>query len=722
MGYNEVEISNIPLYSGKELIVNIEMEEKVITSKEVVVIANQNKAETQNKLATVSSRGFTVEETQRYAGSRSDVGRMAANYAGVNGMSDSRNDIIIRGNSPIGLLWRLEGVDIFNPNHYASSAGTTGGPVCMLNNNLMSNSDFMTGAFPAEYGNAVSGVFDLKMRSGNNEKYEFTGQIGYNGFELGAEGPIMKSNGSSFLVSYRYSTLEVMSMTGVDFGTGTAIPKYQDLSFKINFPKTKLGSFSLFGLGGISKISLLDSKDTANTKTKLYNFGEAMDLVNGSDMGVAGLNHTYFINNTTYTKLTVAISGHITSTTIDTINPANWNTSPFYRSYFTETKIFSSLSLNKKINSQHSFKAGILFSRLGFDMVDSVNRNTGGRFLISTDFNGYTELYQPFAQWQYKITENLIFNPGLHFEYFALNKSYSFEPRVGLKWNFTPLQSVSFGYGYHSQINPITVYFRQTLLPDNITYRKNNEGLDMLHSQHFILGYDWIIRENVRLKAETYLQLISNAPVDGSHNTPYSMLNQGADFVVWAVDTLVNKGEGRNYGLELTLERFLSSGMYYLGTLSLYDSKYKGSDGVEHNTVYNGGYVVNLLFGKEFYIGEKKTEEGKSQKILAFDIKTTAAGGQRYTPVDMVASRIEQREILFEDKMYSKQFPAYNKTDFKISFKLNKKKTTQEWAIDITNLFDQKNIYSKSFNKKTGAIDNTYQLGRMIIPQYKITF
>ena len=122
---------------------------------------------------------------------------MAANYAGVSGTNDSRNDIIIRGNSPIGILWRLNGIDIPNPNHFGN-AGTTGGPISILNNNTLGNSDFITGAFAADYGNATSGVFDLKMREGNNEKKEFTAQIGFNGFELGAEGPFSKKEFSEY--------------------------------------------------------------------------------------------------------------------------------------------------------------------------------------------------------------------------------------------------------------------------------------------------------------------------------------------------------------------------------------------------------------------------------------------------------------------------------------------------------------------------------------------
>ena len=308
LGYNTITLSNLNLTSGKELVLTIELEEQIFTIKEVVISAKQRKDVAINEMSTVSARSFTVEETERYAGSLGDPSRMVSNYAGVAMTNDSRNDIIIRGNSPAGLLWRLDGIEIPNPNHFGAF-GTTGGPVSMLNNNLLTNSDFFTSAFPAEYGNAMSGVFDLKMRSGNNEKREYVGQIGFNGFEFGAEGPFKKGSKSSYLVNYRYSTLGVFQAIGIEMGTGSAIPQYQDLTFKLNFPGTKFGRFSLVGIGGLSYIELHDSEVAAANEEddSNYNYG-GVDLDYGSDMGVIGLSHLYFFNKKTlYTPFTFFI-------------------------------------------------------------------------------------------------------------------------------------------------------------------------------------------------------------------------------------------------------------------------------------------------------------------------------------------------------------------------------------------------------------------------------
>ena len=248
VGYRPIVLNNLELNATNQLILNIEMEDRVTTTKKVIIRSKKDKSKTLNEMVSVSGRTFSVEETQRYAGSKNDIARMAQSFAGVQASNDGRNDIIVRGNSPVGVLYRIEGMDIPNPNHFAA-AGTTGGPISMINNNVLANSDFLTSAFPAQYMNATSGIFDLNLRSGNNREHEFLGQIGFNGVEMNAEGPLSKKGNSSYIIGYRYSTLAVFNALGVNFGTGTAVPKYQDGSFKLKFSDKK-GSTTLFGIGG----------------------------------------------------------------------------------------------------------------------------------------------------------------------------------------------------------------------------------------------------------------------------------------------------------------------------------------------------------------------------------------------------------------------------------------------------------------------------------------
>jgi len=717
VGYLDIILNNLNLQSGKELILNIEMEEQVLMGQEIVIKANNDKSSTINKLSLVSARGFTVEETERYAGSRNDVARMASNYAGVVGNDDSRNDIIIRGNSPIGLLWKLDGVDIPNPNHFGAT-GTTGGPVSMLNNTLLDNSDFFTGAFPAEYGNAIAGVFDLKMRSGNDEKYEFLGQVGFNGFELGAEGPIIKGTGSSFLINYRYSTLGLMEKMGMDFGT-IGIPYYQDLSFKINVPKTPMGSFSLFGLGGKSNIKLWDSKkDTTEEKLNFYG-GEGFDITNGTDMGVIGLNNTYIINDKSYIKTTIAVMGHRNSTVIDSLVPKTLNKLPWYRNDFVDKKVYLSTFINHKFNSQHSIKVGIIANDILFNLVDSIYKTTKGYFQTIRNSNGSMWLYQAYVEWQYKVSNNITFNAGLNELFLALNNTSSLEPRVGVRWKTGKKTSLSLAYGLHSQTAPLPIYFNMVRLDDG-TYIKANKNLDLTKSHHFVLGFDYRINEFTRVKAEAYYQYITNAGVDAKEKSSYSILNEGANFGLSTPDYLKNTGTGKNYGIELTCEHFLSKGFYYLLTTSIFDSKYKGSDGIEHSTAFNNNLIINGLIGKEFAFGSKT---GKSKKSLSIDLKTTYSGGKRTTEWSAIQLPTGEYYQDFNDnKSFDLKLKDYFRTDLRIAFKSNKFGFTQEWAVEITNLLNNKNIYGESFNKETGKSEYTYQTGFMMIPQFRIIF
>ena len=245
VGYAPLKLSNLVLTSSKELILNISLEATFIQGNTVEIVAKIDKDKPLNELSSVSTRTFSVDEAQRYAGSFGDPARLSTSFAGVVAGNDQRNDIVVRGNSPLGVLWRLEGIDIPSPSHYSGS-GTSGGAVSILNTNVLSNSDFSTGAFAAEYGNATSAAFDVKMRKGNNERHEFTGQVGFNGFEAGAEGPLSSNKKSSYLINYRYSTLGALNAVGLEFVEG-GVPQYQDLSFKLDF-QHKNGKTSLFGI------------------------------------------------------------------------------------------------------------------------------------------------------------------------------------------------------------------------------------------------------------------------------------------------------------------------------------------------------------------------------------------------------------------------------------------------------------------------------------------
>lgn len=714
IGYKDKVLSNILVQQGKETVLAVSLEEVVIETQEVVIKIGKDKTEAINEMSTTSTRQFSVEETGRYAGSLNDPSRMAANFAGVSGANDGRNDIIIRGNSPLGLLWRMDGLPIPNPNHFGSS-GSTGGPVSMLNNSHLANSDFMTGAFPAEYGNALSGVFDLNMRKGNNQKREYLGQIGFNGFELGAEGPFTKKSKASYLINYRYSTLGFFKLIGLQFGTGAAVPQYQDLSMKINIPTQKAGRFSLFAIGGLSYIELLDSKkDTTNSETDLYGNG-GFDVYYRANTGMAGINHTYFYNTTTSHKLGLVFSGQYNKIISDSLDAVTF-TQPFdnFRADRKEGRITFTAQWNKKFNAHNTLHFGTYISRLGYRTSDELYPQHLAQWIELRGSNGSALLSEAFVQWKHKFTDKFSINTGLHGQHLSMNGASALEPRVGFKYQLKTKHSFTLGAGVHNQMQPLLVYFSKTRLSDG-SYLETNKDLGFTRALHLVAGYHVAFSEFWRVKLEAYSQYIDKAPVE-SHPSYFSMLNAGADFVIPDNDSLVNKGTGTNKGLELTLERFLNKGFYMLATTSLFESKYKGSDGIERNTAFNGNYVVNVLIGKEVKLGKRTT--------FVSDLKATYSGGRRYLPLDLAASLTEQKTVLDYSNPYAQRYTDYFRADVKVEIRKESKsgKFTQLFTLNVQNVTNNKNIFSQAFDRRTQKVVNIYQLGFMPIPQYKILF
>lgn len=714
IGYEPFIANNLELTSGKELILNFELQEQLIKLDEIVISADNEKMESINEMTTVSARQFSIEESQRFAGARNDVSRMAQNFAGVRGANDAVNDIIIRGNSPVGLLFRLEGMDIPNPNHFGD-LGSSGGPVSMLNNNVLANSDFLTGAFPAEYGNAISGVFDLRMRNGNYNKHEFVGQVGLNGFEFGAEGPISKTSKSSYLLNYRYSTLGFMSALGINFGTGTAIPYYQDITTRLNFPTEKAGTFSVFAIGGVSQIDLISSNEE-DTVDNLYN--NDLDIYDRSKTGIAGISHQYLIDNSSYTKFTLAASYVMNSDLIDSISPETYDPVPYYSQNYTQTKIAANFFYKKKFNTKHNLQIGVRFDEFLVDIIDSIYRSTIDRYITLTEYDGNTFLLQPYAQYQYRVSDKMSLNAGLHYQYLGLNGSSSLEPRAGIKYQINDKNALSFGYGLHSMMAPIATYFK-TVEAGVGNYITPNDSIDFVKAHHIVLGYDLQLSPTIRMKTEVYYQHLYDVLID-KDSSSYSVLNTGS-LTFGSPDYLKNSGTGRNYGAELTLEKFMDKGMYFLVTGSLYKSEYTGSDKIARESAFSGNYVTNFVGGKEFNLFPKRVGQ-KTKKSIVLDTKFTLAGGQRYTPIDLEASILAGETKYDWDNAYGNQFDDYMRLDLRTAFKMDGKFATQEWAIDIQNITNRKNPLYQRFNPLEGQIDTVYQLGLFLVPQYRITF
>lgn len=733
LGYQTIQLSDVIVDAGKETILSMEMEEAFVEIDEVVITARRN-GEVSNEMATVSAREFSVEETNRYAGSRGEPARMASNFAGVQGGDDSRNDVVVRGNSPTGVLWRLEGVNIPNPNHF-SIPGTGGGSVTILNNKFLKNSDFYTGAFPAEYGNGIAGVFDLKMRNGNNEKHEFSAQLGFLGTELMAEGPLSKDSKASYLVTYRYSSLQLFQGLGIDVGTD-AIPKYQDASFRLNFPRKNGGNIAFFGIGGVSDIDILISnEEVPSTETLIFGSNDR-DQYFGSNMGMVGVTYSQPLNASSFFKVTLsaahssinAYHEYIDRDIVDGRFVYN-DLVPILDYTFAENKYSAYFNYVRKLSKKGSFKVGLNTDLMQGDYNDIgkiVNTPETANDTLSFspwhvrwNTRDASLLVQPFAQYKHRFSEKLSGVVGLTALYYDINDiSLSpIEPRLGLTYVATENDKFGLGIGLHSQIQSpyLYYYFGNNELTSSIIEPINIDNIGLVKSAHFVASYDRTLGKLGRLKAETYFQWLYDLPVDANGGS-FSLINSGSGFSRLFPTELTIGGNGRNYGIELTLERFFSGGYYFLVTGSLFDSKYRTLDNVWRNTSFNGRYAFNGLFAKEWVLKEKNT--------INLGVKTTFVGGGWYGPVDDVESRTQQQVIYEDATVNTLKFDPYMRQDLRLAYKMNTKRLTHEIAIDIVNIFDRQNILTLTYSPDhpDGPIVEEYQLGRLPLFYYRVDF
>jgi CarboxypepD_reg-like domain len=718
IGYQSRTMEGVLVTSAREVVLPVAMEEQAVKMEEVTVV---HKREHINDMALVSAKTFDVQETERYAGSRSDPARMASNFAGAQGGDDSRNDIVIRGNSPQGILWRMEGVDIPNPNHF-SIPGTTGGPVSMLNSKTLANSDFFMGAFPAEYGDAVAGVFDLRLRNGNNDKYEFTGQFGFLGTELAAEGPLSRKNGSSFLFTYRYSTLQIFQGLNIKIGT-SSVPNYQDATFKVNIPIGKKSNLAFFGIGGLSNIDLVVSNQTGQS-TQLY--GESdRDQYFTSNTGIVGATFNHTINKSAFTKVTVAVTGNDIYAQHNYIfrNPVTFALDsapkPILGYDFKTTTTVAHWYVNKKLSAKQTLKVGIINNYYQLNLKDSSRQYPPTLYYWQhrEDFTGSTDLVQAYAQYKFRPSDNLTLTGGLHGQYLTHNGSKAIEPRVGMRWAMTRKDVLTAGYGLHSQMQQLYQYFaHESINPPSVMH---NYNIDFTRSHHFVLGYDRTLSRQVRMKLETYAQYLFNVPVETRAGSSYTALNQGTGYSRDFPDTLKNTGTGYNYGVELTLEKSFSHGYYLLFTGSAFDSKAQGNDGVYRNTDYNTHYALNVLGGYEHKLGIYST--------LITGAKVTWIGGKLYSPFDSAASIATGEGVVIDSKRNSLQFKPYFRADVKLGVRFNSKRVTHELALDLVNVFNTKNVISATYSPGLQQLGVSpwfyqYQLGFLPIFYYRIDF
>jgi hypothetical protein len=694
VGYQSRILSNVLLGTGKELVLDVKLVESIIDMDEVVVTPNQKDLPMLPETNGVSNQSFSVEETKRYAGSLGDPARMASGFAGVTNASDESNALIVRGNSPRGVLWRIDGIEVPNPNHFASE-GSSNGIISILSSNIVDNSNFLTSAFPASYGNALSAVFDMKLRSGNNERREHSFQAGLLGLEASTEGPFNKRKRSSYLVNYRYSTLNILDKLGVGLNRAGEIKNYQDLSFKLDFPTANNGRLSIFGIGGLSRSNRAVTSALSN---------------DGADMGVIGATYHKALRENTLLTTAISWSGtgiinynEVLDLSLGTVKvEAN-----YHKSYAR-----ASVGIDQRIADHFFLKSGIIYSQLfyNFYLRNLDPSNQAYQEIVNFQEQGNTKIVQAFLTAQQNFSSSITGSYGVHFIQFGLTNDFSIEPRANIRWQAAPNKAFSIGYGKHSRIENLQYY----LARDHQVGGKEvqiNKNLSFTRADHYVAGYEQTFDKGHRLRAEAYFQQLYNVPVQSNPSSIYATINEDTGFIT---DTLLNNGRGKNYGVELSLEKSFSSDFYYLLNGSLYRSKFQVADGPELNTSFNGNYNFHLLVGKEFKL--------KNHSVIGVNIKMTTAGGKRYVPINLEKSINESRQVYDWGKAFDAQLPDYFRSDFQLVYRRNKPRYSTEWRVDVQNVSNHINPSYYYYSPSSKSIELKNQVGLLPIFSYRIEF
>lgn len=718
LGYETTRIPNIVVNAGKETVLDLKLRESTTELQEVVVKAFQGNGKPVNPMALVGTRSISMEEMNRLATGFNDPALITSNFAGVNNSGSGGNDIIVRGNSPKYLQWRLEGMPITNPNHFADQNAVLGS-TSILNSNLLATSDFYTGSFPAEFGNAISGIYDIRLRNGNNEKVEGILGVGLIGTDLSLEGPLKKDYGGSFMVNYRYSTTDILSKAGLLDVEGD--PQFQDAAFKLNLPTQKMGTFSLFGIGGVSQFKLVNAtpEDWDTPGDDVLSGLIYEDYDKSSALFNTGLNHTIALNPKSYLKTGLLASIEDIDDGVFQKNDSLGIRTPSFSSALRKTTYRANSTYHLKINPRNTLQTGVNYTLFDQQFDQKMRLDSDAAMTTLLDFDERIGNLRSFISWKHQVNETFTIVSGLHNNNVFFNRKHTLEPRLAAHWQMNSKAALNFGYGLHSTMESPHHYFAW-IENENGNFSQPNLDLGLLKAHHFVLGYEHHFTPKLVAKVELYYQHLYNLPVENNDTSYFSTINEAAEIQYVA---LVNEGTGQNYGLELSLQRYFDDHYYFLLNTSIYESTYKTLEGRTRDTRFNSNYLVNIIGGREFTgLGKK------GNKTIGVNAKFFMGGGKRVLPVlrdaqGNVAANPATNSYWDYNKAYENKLEDIYQITLSLNYKIERPSTTHEFFLNLENITNNKGRLTEFYDSKSpDLLGHTTQFGFLPNLMYRLYF
>ncbi|MEO0727080.1 MAG: TonB-dependent receptor [Bacteroidota bacterium] len=681
LGYQQLVMNEVLVSSGKEQVLDIILQEAATSLTAVTVKASRQPRSN----ASPNILNLSQEETLRFPATFNDPARLATAYAGVTGANDQANHLIIRGQSPLGMQWRLDGLEIVNPNHTANGGTFTdrptlsGGGVNAISAQLLQEANFYLGAAPAALGNATTAQMDMRLRNGNNEQREYTIQAGLIGFDLAAEGPI-RAGGSSYLVNYRYSFTGLLSDLGVSFGNEDI--RFQDLSFKLHFPGQKGGAFSIFGLLGSSSNEFNQPTDTTEWETEkdLYN---TIDF--SSEMATVGASWTQPQGDNARWRAAAAWSGvrHQRLGIAPDLRNREWDE-------LRQQKTSFQLSYRRKLLPFGSITLGVE----GLYIDQSVEREFPfGSEGITGRSNGGL-VVSPYIDWRYQI-KRLSLNLGWRLSNWIdwLDESSYSEPRLALSYLLNKKNTVGADLSVSTQApSPYEL------------------ALQPRRSRLYSAYWNRQLSNSRKISIQLYQQNLTQITGNGA----ISAINQ-IEQILPETDAT---SEARTQGAELTVQQFATGGWWYVVGVSLFDARYQDEDGEWVKSRFAQDYATALTLGKEWSGTDRKQQVNR----FGFNVALHYNGGLRAAPIDLVASDRNRTTVFDFSQGYTEQLPAYFRTDLRIYYQKNRANWNSMLSLDIQNVSGQQNAAYDYYDRFLGRVNRRFQLEFIPIINYRINF
>lgn len=704
MGYESAYMSQILATSSKDLSLIIELNEQINELNEITISARHPKLLTRNDMSLTSARTFSVEECRRYAGGLDDPARMVSNFAGCSAVTPESNAIIVRGNSPLGVLWRLEGIEIPSPVHFNGSGDLPGGGLYTIFSSFMlANSDFYSGCFPSEFFNAIGGIFDMKFRSGNQLKHEYSAQLGIQGIELSAEGPLSRSHQSAFICNARVSTMQFINSIIPDLSKRQAV-NYSDCATKVDLPSTKIGNLSIWSILGFSKLTRTAKDDTSSWVSP----AESSDVAMKNMMSASGITYEKSFGNQISMKNVLAFTNENRQITYGLRNPRFpeiHNTD-----YEFQNKCFNIVASsiwNHKLSNKIIGRYGLTYKHIWDQCMYNI------KSFPLCDYQNTASLINGHVQFKHRISNNISTLFGGNLTYFSLINDYSIEPRIGFEYKQNTTHSIALGGSIHSQIAPLYIY--DINIPDTNVAAAPNRNLKMMKALHITSSYNWVTTSVSRIKIEPYIQYLYDVPV--MEGSTLSIINLTTNPPLLS-NRFVNTGAGMNIGCDITFERFLAKGYYYMGTFSIFKSAYRDFFNNWHPSMFDARWFANILGGKEFVF---KRSNGLS-KILGLNAHISVSGHTPTSPVNYDDSYISKCLVYDDTKPYSCRKKGINiLSDISLTYIVNYKLFSGTIALQVKNFFGRQYL-GKFFNLATDRVEDLYFTSPIPLLSYKIDF